>query len=246
MWWRTHCDKTEPLSKRVPLRDRIVNGDFDFSSYYWQAQSAAIVGRNKLDLTKDDYRDQIDKTTIDIARYRRLVMDFEKEEGNRIQEFIESFAKAFNLTREEIYAELETWGGDMLGFYNYLSTGYPLSPYESRKIARKQSRKHPPLTEREYLTKRVIIRLLANPKTHYLMTPSGRYYLQTEDKKYTLILQNNFVKLTNHTYSFEFTIGSYVSDELIALVERAIEKTRSKMEDELSKNEINILKEMLK
>ena len=140
MWWRTHCDKTEPLSKRVPLRDRIVNGDFDFSSYYWQAQSAAIVGRNKLDLTKDDYRDQIDKTTIDIARYRRLVMDFEKEEGNRIQEFIESFTKAFNLTREEIYTELETWGGDMLGFYNYLSTGYPLSPYESRKIARKQSR----------------------------------------------------------------------------------------------------------
>ncbi len=91
-------------------------------------------------MTKDDYRDQIDKTTIDIARYRRLVMDFEKEEGNRIQEFIESFTKAFNLTREEIYAELETWGGDMLGFYNYLSTGYPLSPYESRKIARKQSR----------------------------------------------------------------------------------------------------------
>jgi len=78
------------------------------------------------------------------------------------------------------------------------------------------------------------------------MTPSGRYYLQTEDKKYTLILQNNFVKLTNHTYSFEFTISSYVSNELIALVERAIEKTRSKMEDELSKNEINILKEMLK
>ena len=101
MWWRTHCDKTEPLSKRVPLRDRIVNGDFDFSSYYWQAQSAAIVGRNKLDLTKDDDRDQIDKTTTD----------------------------------------LETWGGDLLGFYNYLSSGYPLSPYVSRKIARKQSRK---------------------------------------------------------------------------------------------------------
>ncbi len=49
--------------------------------------------------------------------------------------------------------------------------------------------KHPPLTEREYLTKRVIIRLLANPKTHYLMTPSGRYYLQTEDKKYNIPTQ---------------------------------------------------------
>ena len=78
------------------------------------------------------------------------------------------------------------------------------------------------------------------------MTPSGRYYLQTEDKKYTLILQNNFIKLTNHTYSFEFTISSYLSDELIALVERTIEKTRSKMETELFENEINILKQILK
>jgi hypothetical protein len=78
------------------------------------------------------------------------------------------------------------------------------------------------------------------------MTPSSRYYIQTEDKRYTIILQNNFVKLTNHRYSFEFTIGSYVSNELIKLVERAIEKNRSKMEDELSKNEINILKELLR
>jgi len=141
MWWRTHCDKTEPLSKRAPLRDRIANGDFEFSSYYWQAQSAAIVGRNKLDLAKDDYRDQIDKTAIDIARYRRLVIDFEKEEQNRIQEFIESFTKAFNLTREELYANLETWEGDVLSFYDYLSMSHPLSPYEARKITRKQSGK---------------------------------------------------------------------------------------------------------
>ncbi len=40
--------------------------------------------------------------------------------------------------------------------------------------------KNPPLTEREYLTKKVIIRLLSNPKTHYLMTPSSRYYIQLD------------------------------------------------------------------
>jgi len=68
-------------------------------------------------------------------------MDFEKEEQNRIQEFVESFTKAFNLTREELYANLETWEGDVLSFYDYLSISYPLSSYESRKIARKQSRK---------------------------------------------------------------------------------------------------------
>jgi hypothetical protein len=121
--------------------------------------------------------------------------------------------------------------------------------YKFKKLSiwlKNKVKNNPPLTEREYLTKRVVIRLLSNPKTHYLMTPSGRYYLQTEDKKYTLILQNNFVKLTNHTYSFEFTIGSYLSNELIVLVERTIEKTRSKMETELFENEINILKQILK
>ncbi len=55
-----------------------------------------------LDLTKDDYRDQIDKTTIDIARYRRLVMDFEKEEGNRIQEFVEAFKNSISSYGVEI------------------------------------------------------------------------------------------------------------------------------------------------
>ncbi len=121
--------------------------------------------------------------------------------------------------------------------------------YKFKKLSiwlKNKVKNNPPLTEREYLTKRVVIRLLSNPKTHYLMTPSGRYYLQTEDKKYTLILQNNFIKLTNHTYSFEFTISSYLSDELIALVELTIEKTRSKMETELFENEINILKQILK
>ena len=141
MWWRTHTDNNDPLSKRLPLKDRIINGDFEFSSYYWQAQSAALVGKNKIDLSKDDHREQINKTSIDLERYRRLVADFEKEETKRIEEFIEAFTKAFNFTREELYAKLETWEGDILSFYDCLCMVYPLSPYESRKIARKKSGK---------------------------------------------------------------------------------------------------------
>jgi len=102
------------------------------------------------------------------------------------------------------------------------------------------------LTEKEILTQKVIAHLLATPSTHYLMTPSGRYYLQTEDKKYTVILQDNFVKITNHSYSFEFNISSPLSNRLILLVERKIERVRNQMESEMFKNEINILKQMLK
>ena len=102
------------------------------------------------------------------------------------------------------------------------------------------------LTEKEILTQKVVAHLLAAPSTHYLMTPSGRYYLQTEDKKYTVILQDNFVKITNHSYSFEFNISSPLSNRLILLVERKIERVRNQMESEMFENEINILKQILK
>ena len=38
MWWRTHTDKVTPLGKRALLKDRILNGDFEPSSYFWQAR----------------------------------------------------------------------------------------------------------------------------------------------------------------------------------------------------------------
>jgi len=78
-----------------------------------------------------------------------------------------------------------------------------------------------------------------------LMTPSGRYYVQTDDKQYTLILQNNMVKVSNHYYTFEFTISSFLSNELIGLVQKAIEKERGKMEEEMFKTEINMLNDIL-
>ena len=38
-WWRMYQPKNKPLDNRKPLRERIFNGDFDFSCYkaqvYW-------------------------------------------------------------------------------------------------------------------------------------------------------------------------------------------------------------------
>jgi hypothetical protein len=42
MWWRTHTDKVTPLGKRALLKDRILNGDFEPSSYFWQAQHSTL------------------------------------------------------------------------------------------------------------------------------------------------------------------------------------------------------------
>ena len=55
MWWRTHTDKVVPLGKRAPLKDRILNGDFNPSSYFWQAQLSLYMAKEKLDLKKEQY-----------------------------------------------------------------------------------------------------------------------------------------------------------------------------------------------
>lgn len=135
-WWRTHAQKGQPLGKRVPLKDRIINGDFDFSCYYWQAQNTAIQARKKLDLNKDNYQSQYEKTAIDIARYRRLIADFQKEESTRLEELTKAFTSSFKITEEELLDRLCGWNLSLLDFYeSFEEFGQPL-PSEIRKRGR--------------------------------------------------------------------------------------------------------------
>ena len=135
-WWRTHAQKGQPLGKRVPLKDRIINGDFDFSCYYWQAQNTAIQARKKLNLDKDNYQSQYEKTAIDIARYRRLIADFQKEESTRLEELTKAFTSSFKITEEELLDRLCGWNLNLLDFYeSFEEFGQPL-PSEIRKRGR--------------------------------------------------------------------------------------------------------------
>ena len=141
MWWRSHAQKGHPLGRRSPLKDRILNGDFDFSCYYWQAQNAAIQARKKLNLDKDDSQAQYEKIRIYVARYRRLMVDFEKEESARLEELITSFTSSFKITQEELLNRLCNWSGDLLEFYYSLDEfGTPL-PVEIRKRGRPKKTK---------------------------------------------------------------------------------------------------------
>ena len=136
MWWRTHAQPGAPLSKRSPLKDRIVNGDFDFSCYYWQAQSAAIQARKKVDLDKDNHQSQYEKTMVDVARYRRLLVDFEKEESARIEALIDAFTVSFKIGREELFDRLCNWSHDLLSFYESLDEFSTPTSTEIRKRGR--------------------------------------------------------------------------------------------------------------
>ena len=136
MWWRTHTQKGNPLGKRAPLKDRIINGDFDFSCYYWQAQSAAIQARKKLDLSTDDYQAQYEKTMVDVARYRRLLADYEKEENDRLEAIYDAFTTAFKITKDELIDELCNWSGDLLSYYEFCNEFKYSTAAENRKRGR--------------------------------------------------------------------------------------------------------------
>jgi hypothetical protein len=99
--------------------------------------------------------------------------------------------------------------------------------------------------ETDILAKKIVTKLLSKPDTVYLMSPSGRYYLQTGDKRFFVVISDNFIKITNHKYTYENQISIHVSGELIGLICKALERSRLKMEKEIFKSEVNVLNEIL-
>lgn len=136
-WWRLFTDNHEPLGKRAPLKDRIINGDFDEPTFKWQAQWVLINARKKLNFHRDTYRDHIEKTSLDFARFKKLMQDYEKEEQKRLAELLNELKQVFKLTDEQFEYHLDKWKGDTLSFYEYLYKIFPTSAKENRKENKK-------------------------------------------------------------------------------------------------------------
>ena len=156
MWWRTHTDKVVPLGKRAPLKERILNGDFNPSSYFWQAQLALYTAKDKLDLSKHDTRYQIEICAVDFARHKRLMEDYEKEETSRMDALYEAFTDAFQITKEELEEKFLKFSGTILDFYNYAEQFLRTTPAENRKNMRGRGR--PPKIKTETVPKVLIIK----------------------------------------------------------------------------------------
>jgi len=135
-WWRTHTDKVVPLGKRALLKDRILNGDFNPSSYFWQAQFSLYTAKDKLDLTKHDTRFQLDIAGVDFERYKKLMNDFEREETDRMKSLYEAFTDAFQITKEDLEERFLKWNGDILSFYYFAKEYLRETPSSIRKDMR--------------------------------------------------------------------------------------------------------------
>jgi hypothetical protein len=130
-WWRKFKDKS-PLSSKEAVHARIDNGDFDFSSYYWQAQYALIEMEEKTGHISDP-GNRHDAQTIYRERYRRLMIDFEKDEPQRLTEYKKAITNLFEIEDKDLEEKMENFEGTLKELYILIKTEYNFRTIRKRK-----------------------------------------------------------------------------------------------------------------
>ena len=134
-WWRLYDVKKKPLAAHFPFRDRIENGDYDFSHYWYQA---AWVEHDINDLEikcKDDAGLFSEKVQVLSARRKRLYEDYEKDEKWKLDDLVKEFSRNFHITKDEAGLEMEGFNGTLTELYDYIST-HPKYKLKSGKTPR--------------------------------------------------------------------------------------------------------------
>ena len=130
-WWRKFKEKS-PLSSKDAVHARIDNGDFDFSSYYWQAQYALLEMEEKTGYIKDPST-RHEAQTIYRERYRRLMNDFEKDEPLRIENYKKNITGLFEIEKDELESKIETFEGTLRELYDLIKATYNFRTKQKRR-----------------------------------------------------------------------------------------------------------------
>lgn len=70
---------------------------------------------------------------------------------------------------------------------------------------------------------------------------SSKVVIQTEDKNYTIVYDDVFIKISNHKFFFKSRLETHFSEELMRLAIQKIRKDQEMLEGEINQNEFNFL-----
>ena len=137
-WWRLYQPKNKPLDKRKPLRDRILNGDFDYSCYRAQQYLVEYQLNDLLKECKYDYQMYLEKGAVSLARRKRLIEDFEKDESERLNSLITEFTKYFKCNKKQVEEEMINCTGSLIDLYYIIEEKYKviLMPHPLKRRGR--------------------------------------------------------------------------------------------------------------
>lgn len=117
-WWRRFQPR-QTLHHYNRLSERIPNGDFEVSDYYWQSmwetelEKQAVAEERSVDK-------QHEIRCMFGERRRRLNNDYEKDEQKILDEMYKAFRIELRMNREEVEDEMLNFDGTLSEFYYYI------------------------------------------------------------------------------------------------------------------------------
>jgi hypothetical protein len=118
-WWRRFQPR-QTLHKYNRLDERIPNGDFEVSDYYWQLQYENVLEQETIDKEPNiDKKHEI--RCMFGERRRRLTKDYEADEAKILDEMYKAFKNELGMKRDEVDDEMLNFDGTLAEFYYYLT-----------------------------------------------------------------------------------------------------------------------------
>jgi len=117
-WWRRYQTRNI-LHPKIPLEQRILNGDYEHSDYYYQAQHENYLLEDKIQ-KKVHYEDMLDDISLFRMRYKRLIDDYEKDEKQLIKDLRKEIRIITKITYDELDKIMETFDGTTHELFIYV------------------------------------------------------------------------------------------------------------------------------
>ena len=125
MWWRSYTLRNNPLSNKHPLRDRILNGDFELGSFTYEIELVEHRLNEKHRKLGHDEVQLREAVQLDKARRKRLQEDRDKDEVSKLEELKKCFLFEFHITSKQYDREiLKYTGPDLINFYYRMEDKY--------------------------------------------------------------------------------------------------------------------------
>jgi len=118
VWWRRY-EVRQTLQDRSPLYDKIVNGDYEHSDYFYQAEMETYLLQDRI---KDIrfYEDQLEHRSLFGARWKRLMDDYAKDEKEILRKMKRDFKGTFGISGDELELIMEDFDGTTLDLYTHV------------------------------------------------------------------------------------------------------------------------------
>jgi hypothetical protein len=117
-WWRRYQTR-KVLHDKKPLEEKILNGDYEHSDYYYQALHENYLLEDKIKDIKY-YESKLNDISLFRTRYKRLMDDYEKDEKELIKDLRRDFRVVFRITYEELDEIMANFDGTTHELYLYV------------------------------------------------------------------------------------------------------------------------------